>query len=143
VLTRAGIFSAVRSHNVARVNKSYRSFGDKFDTVLIDDLITSDLLAAVKGMKRAASVSSSDTEHIPGVDAIIHVASPSSATPNRDVVLEVRACRTPLSANVLIKYFLGCRYWDHAHAGRCARRRRQETRHHGERGITRRDGRLL
>jgi nucleoside-diphosphate-sugar epimerase len=84
----------VRSHNVARVNKSYRSFGDKFDTVVIDDLITSDLLAAVKGMKRAASVSSSDTEHIPGVDAIIHVASPSSATPNRDVVLEAAVTGT-------------------------------------------------
>ena len=45
-----GIASAVRSHNVTRVNKSYQSFGDKFATVAIDDLITSDLQAAVKGM---------------------------------------------------------------------------------------------
>jgi len=66
---------AVRSHNVARVNRSYQSFGDKFATVVIDDLITSDLLAAVKG-----------------VDAIIHVASPSSATPG--VVLDVAVTGT-------------------------------------------------
>ena len=45
------ILSAVRSHNVARVNKSYESFGDKFATVVIDDLVSSDLVPAVKGMR--------------------------------------------------------------------------------------------
>jgi hypothetical protein len=50
VLTYAGVVSAVRSHNVARVNKSHESVGDRFATVVIDDLVTSDLLAAVKGM---------------------------------------------------------------------------------------------
>ena len=53
VLTSAGVISAVRSHNVARVNKSYESFGDRFAAVAIDDLITSDLLVAVKGMRCA------------------------------------------------------------------------------------------
>ncbi|KAH9041974.1 hypothetical protein EDB85DRAFT_2139359 [Lactarius pseudohatsudake] len=57
----AGVVSSARSHNIARVNKSYESFGDRFVAVVIDDLVTSDLLAAVKG-----------------VDAIIHVASPLS-----------------------------------------------------------------
>jgi hypothetical protein len=50
VLTPAWIVCAVRNHNVARVNKSHQSFGDRFPIVVIDDLITSDLLAAVKGM---------------------------------------------------------------------------------------------
>jgi len=62
---------AVRSHNVARVSKSHESFGDRFSTVTIDDLITSDLQAAVKG-----------------VDAIIHVASPLAHTAAPDVVLD-------------------------------------------------------
>jgi hypothetical protein len=136
VLTRVAIVSAVRSHNVARVSKSYESFGDRFTTVVIDDLLTSDLLVAVKGMQHAVPVYSSDTELILGVDAIIHVASPSSATPN--VVLEVCVSQTALSANGLIKYFLDCRYWNHAHAGRCSRRWHQETRYHRERGIARR-----
>ena len=43
-------FRPVRDHNVARVNKSRQSFGDRFATGVIDDLITSDLQAAVKGM---------------------------------------------------------------------------------------------
>ncbi|KAI9464924.1 NAD-P-binding protein [Lactarius psammicola] len=68
----------VRSHNVARVKKSYESFGDRFSAVVIDDLVTSDLLAVVKG-----------------VDAIIHVASPlaSSNTPP-DVILETAVTGT-------------------------------------------------
>ena len=83
---------------------------------------------------------SSDAEHILGVNAIIHVASPSSATAVLDQVLEVRSCQTPLSAIWLIKYVLDCRYWDHAHTRRCSRRWHKETCYHGERGIPRRDG---
>ena len=49
MLISTGTVSAVRSHNVARVSKSYESFGDRFSTVVIDDLVTSDLQAAVKG----------------------------------------------------------------------------------------------
>ncbi|KAN0127437.1 hypothetical protein V8E53_014774 [Lactarius tabidus] len=63
---------AVRSHNVARVSKNYESFGDRFSTVVIDDLVTSDLQAAVKG-----------------VDAIIHVASPLAHTAAPEVILDV------------------------------------------------------
>ncbi|KAH9065276.1 NAD-P-binding protein [Lactarius vividus] len=62
---------SVRSHNVARVDKSYESFGDRFTTTVIDDLVTSDLLAAVKG-----------------VDAIIHVASPVISSSAPDIFLE-------------------------------------------------------
>ena len=46
----SGVVSAVRSHNVARVNKGHESFGDRFATVVIDDLVSSDLVPAVKGM---------------------------------------------------------------------------------------------
>ncbi|KAH9047655.1 NAD-P-binding protein [Lactarius hengduanensis] len=67
----------VRSHNVAHVNKGYESFGDRFATVVIDDLVTSDLLAAVKG-----------------VDAVIHVASPLSSSATPDVVLETAVTGT-------------------------------------------------
>ncbi|KAH9166058.1 NAD-P-binding protein [Lactarius sanguifluus] len=67
----------VQSHNVARVNKGYESFGDRFAAVVIDDLITSDLLAAVKG-----------------VDAIIHVASPLSISATPDIILETAVTGT-------------------------------------------------
>jgi hypothetical protein len=43
------VISAVRSHNVLRVSKSYESYGDKFTTTTIEDLATSDLSQAVKG----------------------------------------------------------------------------------------------
>ena len=55
-LISAGIVSAVRSHNVPRVSKSYESFGNRFSTVVIDDLVTSDLQAAVSGKRRADTV---------------------------------------------------------------------------------------
>ena len=44
------VVSVVRSHNVPRVNKNYESFGDRFTTASVDDLATSDLSQAVKGM---------------------------------------------------------------------------------------------
>jgi hypothetical protein len=44
------VVSAVRSHNVPRVSKSYESFGDRFTTATIDDLATSDLSHVVKGV---------------------------------------------------------------------------------------------
>jgi hypothetical protein len=44
------VVSAVRSHNVSRVSKSYESFGDRFTTTTIDDLATSDFSQAVKGV---------------------------------------------------------------------------------------------
>ena len=53
ILTSVGIISAVRSHNAPHVTKSYESFGDKFSAVVIDDLITSDLQAAVRGTRCA------------------------------------------------------------------------------------------
>ncbi|KAH9969778.1 NAD-P-binding protein [Russula dissimulans] len=62
---------AVRSHNVERVSKSYASFGDRFTTVVIEDVATSDLSPAVKG-----------------VGAIMHVASPLSNSGNPQVVLD-------------------------------------------------------
>jgi nucleoside-diphosphate-sugar epimerase len=51
--------SAVRSHNVARISKSYESVGDRFTTTVIDDIATSDLLQAVKGVCRANVLSAS------------------------------------------------------------------------------------
>jgi hypothetical protein len=42
--------SAVRTHNVPRVSKSYEWFGDRFTTTVIDDLATSDFSQAVKGV---------------------------------------------------------------------------------------------
>jgi hypothetical protein len=48
------ISSAVRSHNVPRISKSYESFGDRFATTTIDDLATSDLSQAVKGLSHAS-----------------------------------------------------------------------------------------
>jgi hypothetical protein len=51
--------SAVRSHNVARIRKSYESSGDRFATAVIDDITTSDLLQAVKGLRRANLLSAS------------------------------------------------------------------------------------
>ncbi len=53
------VVSAVRSHNVSRISKSYESFGDRFTTTVIDDIATSDLLQAVKGLCRANLLSTS------------------------------------------------------------------------------------
>ena len=47
------VVSAVRSHNVARISKSYESFGDRFTTTVIDDIATSDVSQAVTGLCRA------------------------------------------------------------------------------------------
>jgi hypothetical protein len=44
------VFSTVRSPNVPRVSKSYESFGNRFNTTIIDDLGASDLSQAVKGL---------------------------------------------------------------------------------------------
>jgi hypothetical protein len=44
------VVSTVRSHNVARISKSYESFGDRFTTTVIDDIATSDLSQALKGV---------------------------------------------------------------------------------------------
>jgi len=43
------VVSAVRGHNVARISKSYESYGDRFTTTVIENLVTSDLSQAVKG----------------------------------------------------------------------------------------------
>src|SRR6266702_7002617 len=94
---RAGVVSAVRSRNVTRVNKSYESFGDRFSVTVIDDLVTSNLSGAVKGMRCVGPLvpvsSYPMAEHILGVDAIIHVASPLPNA-NADVVLDVRSSQT-------------------------------------------------
>ncbi|KAI0294334.1 NAD-P-binding protein [Multifurca ochricompacta] len=66
---------AVRSKNVSRISKSYESFGERFTTTVIEDLATSDLSEAIKG-----------------VDAIIHVASPLANAGSPEVILEVYCC---------------------------------------------------
>jgi hypothetical protein len=92
VLTFDVVVSAVRSHNVAHVSKSHESFGDRFSTVAIDDLVTSDLQAAVKGTRCTGAASGSiSLRHVLGVDAIIHVASPLAHAATPDVVLDVRS----------------------------------------------------
>ncbi|KAH9983332.1 hypothetical protein BJV74DRAFT_886893 [Russula compacta] len=68
---------AVRSHNVPRVSKSYDSFGDRFTTTIIEDLATSDLSQAVKG-----------------VDAIIHVASPLAHAASPQVIINTAVSGT-------------------------------------------------
>jgi hypothetical protein len=44
------VVSAARSQTVPRISKSYDSFGDRFTTTVIDDIATSDLSQAVKGL---------------------------------------------------------------------------------------------
>ena len=78
--------SAVRSHNVPRVSKSYESFGERFTTTIIDDIATSDFSEAVKGLYRANLLSTLEAECILGVDAIIHVASPLHQQIGRKII---------------------------------------------------------
>ncbi|KAI0290424.1 NAD-P-binding protein [Multifurca ochricompacta] len=68
---------AVRSKNVSRISKSYESFGERFTTTVIEDLATSDLSEAIKG-----------------VDAIIHVASPLANAGSPEVILETAVSGT-------------------------------------------------
>ena len=115
MLTSAVVVSSVRSHNVGRVSKSHESFGDRFSTVTIDDLVTSDLQAAVKGT-RCADATSISLKHVLGVDAIIHVASPLPNTGTPEVILDVRSNKISFPASWLIKYsFLDRRYRNYAH----------------------------
>ena len=53
------VVSAVRSHNVPRISKSYESFGDRFTTTVIDDIATADFSQAVKGLCCANLLSAS------------------------------------------------------------------------------------
>ena len=100
MLTSTGTVSTVRSHNVARVSKSHESFGSKFSTVAIDDLVTSDLQAVVKGTQCVSTaVLYLMAEHILGVDAIIHVASPLAHTTTPDVILDVRSTQCSFSGS--------------------------------------------
>ena len=52
------VVSVVRSHNAPRISKSYESFGDRFTTSVVDDIATSDLSQAVKGLRHANPLSS-------------------------------------------------------------------------------------
>jgi len=87
------VVSAVRSHNVARISKSYESYGDRFTTTVIEDLATSDLSQAVKGSCELLFLYSSEAEYAAGVDAIIHVASPLANAGSPQVILDVRRLR--------------------------------------------------
>ncbi|KAI0304279.1 NAD-P-binding protein [Multifurca ochricompacta] len=69
---------AVRSKNVSRISKSYESFGERFTTTVIEDLATSDLSEAIKGMSRC----------------IIHVASPLANAGSPEVILETAVSGT-------------------------------------------------
>ena len=84
----------MRSHNVARVSKSYESYGNRFTTTVIEDLATSDLSQAVKGSCKLLFLYS-EAEYVPGVDAIIHVASPLANAATPQVILDVRRIRAP------------------------------------------------
>ena len=86
------VVSAVRSHNVARISKSYESYGDRFTTTVIEDLATSDLSQAVEGSCGPLSLYS-EAEYVAGVDAIIHVASPLANAASPQVILDVRCLR--------------------------------------------------
>jgi hypothetical protein len=102
------VVSAVRSHNVARITKSYESYGDRFTTTVIEDLATSDLSQAVKGSCGLPFLYS-EAECVPGVDAIIHVASPLANAASPQVILDVRRLRAlnhPFPSNFYNKYFL-------------------------------------
>ena len=86
------VVSAVRSHNVARISKSYEPYGDRFTTTVIEDLSTSDLSQAVKGSWNPL-FQYSEAEYVTGVDAIIHVASPLANAASPQVILHVRLLR--------------------------------------------------
>ena len=53
------VVSAVRSHSAPHISKSYESFGDRFTITVIDDIATSDLSQAVKGLCCANLLSTS------------------------------------------------------------------------------------
>ncbi|KAI0055423.1 NAD-P-binding protein [Artomyces pyxidatus] len=59
-----------RSTTAPRLQESYKSFGDRFQVAIVEDIATSDLSEAFKG-----------------VDAIIHVASPLAGAASAEVVL--------------------------------------------------------
>ena len=87
----AAVVSAVRSNSVARVVKGYyESYGDRFATTVIEDLITSDLSQAVRGLYNSPVPIPPGIQHVLGVDAIIHVASPLAHSASPQVTINVR-----------------------------------------------------
>ncbi|KAI0042207.1 NAD-P-binding protein, partial [Auriscalpium vulgare] len=72
-LLDAGFYvrGTARSKSAPRVSASYESFGDRFRTVIVEDLATSDL-----------------TEAFEGVDAVIHVASPMARSAPPDILIK-------------------------------------------------------
>ncbi|TFY79079.1 hypothetical protein EWM64_g4929 [Hericium alpestre] len=61
----------VRGYAIYRVKAAYGSFGDKFEVAVVDDIVTSDLTDAFKG-----------------VDVLIHAGSPLNPPGTTDVVIK-------------------------------------------------------
>ncbi|KAH9002739.1 hypothetical protein EDB86DRAFT_206714 [Lactarius hatsudake] len=124
-----GVVSSVRGHNVARVNKGYESFGDRFVVVSL----TAWSRRTWWHMRYAGpSVPVSSylmAEHILGVNSVIYVASLLPflllQTSLKSVAAEPH-CRP----NKIL--FLDRGNWDHSHTRHCSRRRHKEARHHRE-----------
>ena len=93
------VVSAVRSPNVPRVSKSYESFGNRFTTTIVDDLATSDLSYAVKGV--CASL-----VYFQGLD-IFQVLMPSSMLHLRSRVAPSRELFSRFVLALPVSMFLG------------------------------------
>ena len=140
------VVSAVRSHNILRVSKSYKSFGNRFTTTTVDDLVTSDLTGC-KGSVTRYSCLFSQAEYISGVDAIMHVASPLFNTTDPQVMIDVRIGGTSIQVLMFSDFpkqlFLGRCVRYHTDS-RCRCRRRCEAGHyHSEYCIARLERRFL
>jgi hypothetical protein len=138
---------AVRSHNVPRISKSYESFGDRFTTTVVDDIATSGLSEAVKGLYRVATVSYLRKLNVCQVlmsSCMSRPLSPIHPTLKPSSTCVVSAPRFKFICCLTCKkLFAGCRLRYHAHPRCRPRRRREESHYHSKHSVTRRTERFL
>lgn len=72
------------------VKATYASYGDQLEVVTIDDVISSDLTAALQGMCQSSPsyLNLPNSLILLGVTAIIHLASPVTGRANNKTVLD-------------------------------------------------------
>lgn len=86
----------MRSPKVEAVKAAYAGYGDKFEVAVVDDIATSDLSEAFKGLCLGSLLGSprgrvtySDTNVFSDVKAVIHVASAMDPSEGGEVLLKV------------------------------------------------------
>ena len=98
------LISTVRSSKLEAAKEFYSSYGNKWEVVAFDDLVAGDLTEGLKGaykLSRNEITCANNLVHLPGVQAVIHAASPLPGTLPASPALEVSS-RRPSHTNTIL-----------------------------------------